>query len=490
MRRRVLITYLSLLGVVLVAFLIPLAVTIASRETQGVFIDRVNDTTRFAGVAEGAMRNHGRVSALQGQIAEYDRLYGIGVAVVQPDLVIRIASRGGIEPADKQLNGQVMEALSGSRAQPAGIVWPWQSAPMVVAQPIGNPGTISGCVVTVSPTDKLRASIWHQWAVLAVIGLVILLVGAVAAVPVTRWLARPLNELDEVTHAMSRGELTERVHDDTGPPELRRFASSFNTMADRLATLIERQRAFISYASHQLRTPLATVRLRVENLGDVIPPDSEEEHRMVLEEVDRLSAIFEALLTFVRTGAERAELITVDAGAIADARLVAWQAVAEHAGVTLVRSGAETAPVRAACQTLDQTLDALVHNAIKYCGAGSRVVIAVRPSVRWVDVHVIDDGEGMSDEALSRAMQPFWRHPTDRHVAGAGLGLAIANALVTASGGELTLRRAKTRGVDARIRLELDSQTPLSDIPPPPERPVVPIAQKAAVGGTQGRVGR
>lgn len=466
MRRRVLITYLSLLGVAVIAFLVPLAVTIASRETQGVFIDRVDDTTRFASVADTAMQTK-RISALQAEITEYDRLYHIGVAVLYPDRVVRIASRGGIDPKSTELDTAVQQALSGTRAQPTGIVWPWQSGPLVVAQPIGNSGAIVGCVVTVSPTDKLRASIWHQWAVLAMIGLLILLVGAVAAVPITRWLARPLNELDEATHAISRGELTERVHDDTGPPELRRFATSFNTMADRLATLIERQRAFISYASHQLRTPLATVRLGVENLGDLVPPDNIDEHRMVLEEVDRLSAIFEALLTFVRTGAERAELVTVDAGAIADARLVAWQAVAERAGVTLVRSGAETAPVRAASQTLDQTLDALIHNAVKYGGADTRVVISVRPGARWVDVHVVDEGPGMSDETLSRAMQPFWRNPSDRHVAGAGLGLAIANALVTASGGTLTLQRAKAVGIDARIRLEIDSEASVSSIPPP-----------------------
>ncbi len=459
MRRRVLITYLSLLGVVLVAFVVPLAVTIASRETQGMFIDRVNDATRFASAAETALPNL-RMSALQAEISEYDRLYGIGVAIVEPDGVVRMSSRGGIDPEHGATREQFEAALSGSRSLPGGIGWPWQHSPMVVAEPIGSSGTILGVVVTVSPTDHLRTSIWHQWAVLAAIGLVILVIGALVAVPITRWMARPLNELDEVTHAISRGEMTERVHDDTGPPELRRFVASFNTMADRLGNLIERQRAFISYASHQLRTPLATVRLRVENLGDSLRPESAEDHRLVLEEVDRLSAIFEAVLTFVRAGAERAELVTIDAGAIADARLVAWQGMAEQANIRLTRSGVETAPARAASETLDQVLDALIHNAIKNGGDGAQIRIVVRASARWVDVHVIDDGPGMSDEALCRAMQPFWRHPSDRNVAGAGLGLAIAHALVNASGGELTLRRAHPHGLDARIRLRFDSDEP------------------------------
>lgn len=450
MRRRLLITYLSLLGVVLVAFLVPLGWTIASRQTQSLFIDRVDDATRFATIAEPALPTS-RLAALQSEISEYDRLYGVGVAIVRPDGIVRIASRGGIDPTDPVLRQHIDAALSGTRAQPGGTVWPWQDDPMVVAEPVGNAGSVIGVVVTVSPTSAMRASVWHQWAVLAAVGLLILSVGAAAAVPLTRWLTRPLNELDEATHAISRGELTERVHGDVGPPELRSFAASFNAMADRLATLIERQRGFIAYASHQLRTPLATVRLRVENLGDALPAAADDDHRQALEEVDRLSGIFEALLTFVRTGSEQVELTTVDAGTVADARVAAWHPRVQQSGVVLARSGAETAPALAAGETLGQVLDALLDNALKHCAG--RVEVLVSREAGAVHVHVIDDGPGMSDAALRHATEPFWRNPSDSRVAGAGLGLAIVHALITASGGELTLRHARPHGVDAGLRL-------------------------------------
>lgn len=469
MRRRLLITYLSLLGVAVVAFLVPLSVTIASRETQGMFIDRVDDTTRFATVA-GTWLRGGRLSTLQSEIAEYDKLYGIGVAIVLPDGVVRIASRAGIDPEGPMLRGAVQAALSGTRAQPSGVVWPWHGGPMVVAEPIGNSGAIDGAVVTVSPTDGLRASIGQQWAVLAAIGLMLLGVGAALAVPLGRWFARPLNELDEVTHAISRGELTERVHDDVGPPELRRLASSFNTMAGRLSTLIARQRGFISYASHQLRTPLASVRLRVENLADAAPPADAAEYRLVVDEVDRLSAIFEAVLAFARADTEEAELVDIDAGAIADDRVVAWQAMADAAGVRLMRSGAETAPARAAAQTLDQVLDVLVHNALKNVGVGATVQVAVQRDGADVVVGVLDDGPGMSEEQMAQAIRPFWRQPADRGQAGAGLGLAIAAALVGASGGRLTLGRSPAGGLAARVRLAAapDPLAPGPDVPLPP----------------------
>jgi signal transduction histidine kinase len=280
----------------------------------------------------------------------------------------------------------------------------------------------------------------------------LLAVGAALAIPIGRWFARPLNELDEVTHAISRGELTERVHDDVGPPELRRLASSFNIMAARLSAMIDRQRGFISYASHQLRTPLASVRLRVENLADVASPADAEEYRLVVDEVDRLSAIFEAVLTFARADTESAELTDIDAGAIADDRVVAWQAMADAARVRLTRAGVDTAAARAAAQTLDQVLDVLVHNAIKAGGVGATVQVVVGRDADEVRIAVCDDGPGMTEEQMAQAMRPFWRQP-DRGQAGAGLGLAIANALVTASGGTLQLRRSAAGGLAAEVRL-------------------------------------
>lgn len=460
MRRRLLITYLTLLGVVLLALTVPLGVTIASRDSQAVFIDRLNDTARFAALAEPALRS-GRTAALQAEIAEYDRLYHVGVAIVTPDNVVRLASRSGIDPNGDGVRQEVAAARSGTRSGLSDIVWPWQPAPLVVAEPVGVNGQIIGVAVTVSPTAELRASIWREWVVVGAIGLLVLLVGAAAAVPITRWLARPLNELDEVTHAISRGRLAERVHATTGPPELRRFATSFNDMADQVAGMVERQRGFISYASHQLRTPLATVRLRVENLADSLAPDGAEDHRLTLEEVDRLSRIFEALLTFARAGTTATDLVTVDAAAVADERVAAWQPRAEAAGLALARTGTRRpVRIRAASETLDQVLDALIDNAVKFAQPGGTIDVTVRETGDRAEVSVSDDGAGMSADSLSRATQPFWRQPTDRGVAGAGLGLAIANALVAASGGNLELATVEPHGIRATISL------PAADRPP------------------------
>jgi len=144
----------------------------------------------------------------------------------------------------------------------------------------------------------------------------------------------------------------------------------------------------------------------------------------------------------------------VEAVTIVERRLALWRAVAERAGIRLVRAGCQHARVRAAEQALDQVVDALVSNAVKYAGRGARIVVAVeRPTPEWVDVHVVDDGPGLSADELTRAGEAFWRHHRDRDVAGSGLGIAIVDALVTASGGRFELRAAEPRGLHAWIRL-------------------------------------
>jgi signal transduction histidine kinase len=143
------------------------------------------------------------------------------------------------------------------------------------------------------------------------------------------------------------------------------------------------------------------------------------------------------------------------------ARVAAWRPVAERDGVELTARAAGEAPVRAATGVIEQALDALIDNAVKFAGADARVVVAVRPRPPdWVDVHVIDNGPGMPADDLRRAAEPFWRRPGHQNVAGSGLGVAIAHALVTASGGELELMAVEPHGVDARIRLPAATPPP------------------------------
>ncbi|MGH3680969.1 MAG: two-component sensor histidine kinase, partial [Natronosporangium sp.] len=134
MRRRLIVTYLTLLAAVLVGLNVPLAVSIAGTVASRMFADRQGDTARFASLAEPALRNN-QLGALGDELRQHDQLFGIAGAVVTRDGRPVLASRDGIDLTDPQLRAAVDGALSGQRVDVAPRIWPWQRGPMVVAEP-------------------------------------------------------------------------------------------------------------------------------------------------------------------------------------------------------------------------------------------------------------------------------------------------------------------------------------------------------------------
>lgn len=453
MRRRLLLTYVSLLIAVLLALELPLAATIASRDTQHVFIDRLNDTARYASIAEEAVRT-GRTATLESELRSYGEVFGIEAFAVNRDQQVIAQSHEFIDLQQPDVQARLRSALGGGRDE-GRVVWPWGDAPMVVAEPVDVDGEVLGAVVTISPTDRLRGRIGRGWALLAAVGLVTLLLSGLAAVPVTRWVLRPVHDLDDAAHGITAGNLQARVSGATGPIELQRLAHSFNVMADTVSESLERQRAFVAQASHQLRNPLTALQLRVENLGEYVGAAGAEELHIAMDEAARLARILDALLALARAESGQLTLETVDVASVMADRVAAWEPVAARrsARITALDSGG---PAYAVCQAgaLDQVLDALVDNALKFGPPGVAVTLrAAQNSDGTVEVHVCDDGPGLADEERQQATARFWRGRADQNVEGSGLGLSVAAALVKASGGSLDLLRGGPSGLDARITL-------------------------------------
>src|SRR5262249_42571197 len=149
--------------------------------------------------------------------------------------------------------------------------------------PVNDGGEVIGAVLTVSTTQRVRRSIAVWWAALAAIGLLAVSAGVMTAFRLAGWVLRPVTVLDVVTHDIAAGDGMARVPTQQGPPELRRLAASFNEMADAVADALERQRAFVAHASHQLRNPLTALRLRVEELGpSLVDEYGRDEHKLAV----------------------------------------------------------------------------------------------------------------------------------------------------------------------------------------------------------------
>ncbi|MGC4896212.1 sensor histidine kinase [Micromonospora sp. DT31] len=459
MRRRLVISYLLLMVLVLLALETPLAATLASRETDRVRADRLADATRFASLAGPALRG-GSPGPLDGELAAYDALYGISAAVVDRERRTVVASSGW-EPGSGA--GPALDtALSGQQFSAPESILPWAGEPVVTAVPISDGGEVLGAVVTSSPADDVRRSVTQWWLALAGVGLLAVLACVSTAFGLAGWVLRPVTELDTVTHEIAEGRRTARVRPRLGPPELRRLATSFNDMADAVSDVMDRQRAFVAHASHQLRNPLTALRLRVEELGpSLADPDGRLEHLLALEETDRLATVLDALLTLARAEREENQRVTVDATAAAASRVAAWKPLARHRAVVLRLDATDTpAYTRTVPTAIDQALDALIDNAVKFSGTGGEVTVAVRPADGGTTLTVSDTGPGMTASQLDQATERFWRAPDAQNVEGAGLGLTIAAVLVDASDGRLTMRRGEPRGLVAELWFPASDEDP------------------------------
>ena len=463
MRARLLVIVCVLVGLLAVGLGVPLAIADARAEQQTLFTDRLTDTIFFASRAQRPITEDSAVGLAE-ELARYDEVYGVAVTIVDRSERVVAASRRDPPVLDAEGRTRLQVALASRRSASYPLLLPWDTRPIVLAEPVLVDGEVRGAAITVSPTGPLRERELRIWSLVAAAVLVALCLGVLVAVPLTRWILRPVAQLDGAAHRISAGTLDARVPSGLGPPELRRLARSFNTMADDVTDALERQRAFVAQASHQLRNPLTALRLRVEELAAFIAEAAgRDEHRLALEEADRLRRILDGLLALAQAERGHHRTETEDAATVADERVAAWQPLAQQRGITLRRTGADRAPVVAVPTAVGQALDALIDNALKFAGPHATVEVAVRPGPSSVAVHVTDDGPGLADTQRRRATERFWRAPDAQNVDGSGLGLPIAIVLVEASGGDLALSAVEPRGLDARLRFPATASPPGSN---------------------------
>ncbi|SDM88960.1 sensor histidine kinase [Allokutzneria albata] len=450
MLRRLLGVLVPLLVVLAAAMGVPLATAIAEGETQRMYLDRLADASRFASIADNALSS-GRTTALRDEMVRYDALYSSPAALVAPGGRIILASRENFDLTVPTVAEQLKLAFAGYRPDPPEVVWPWREAPLVVVEPVGRDSEVVASVVTVSSTESLRTQIARIWWLLVLVGLVPMLALVAVAWPISRWVLRPIHQLDEATARVAGGELDTRADVD-GPPELRRLAVSFNSMVDVVGRALRRQRAFVADASHQLRNPLASLRLAVENLQPHLHSEAARQaHEIAVEEAAEMGRVLDALLAATRLdSAAAAEPVELDA--LVATHEPAWAASALRAEIELHVDIPQGLRALEPPGGLGSVLDELVGNAVRLSG-GSEIVVRAERVGDMVELHVVDDGTGLPEDERAAALDRFWRSPRHQNIAGTGLGLAICAELVTAAGGELELLSPGPHGLDAVVRL-------------------------------------
>ncbi|MEV7321357.1 HAMP domain-containing sensor histidine kinase [Streptomyces sp. NPDC093970] len=459
MRTRLLPLLIVLMAAVLLALGFPLAVSVAAAQQQKVVVDRIDDTARFAALAQfvdGAptssrpVRTDDRQETLHRELISYYDVYGIRAGVFYRNASsMANAPDDWVLPKTGEVRAAYDEALLSRRSHDPQQVWPWQRSRLVVASPVIRDGDVVAVVVTDSPTGPMRSRTLRGWLFIGAGESAAMLLAVGAALRLTGWVLRPVRVLDATTHEIASGRLKSRVAAAGGPPELRRLALAFNEMADNVEDVLEQQRAFVADASHQLRNPLAALLLRIELLALELP-EGNEEIASVRTEGKRLAHVLDDLLDLALAEHAEADLMLTDIGRLAAERVAAWAPSAAAKGVRLSgRCPATTGwadPV-----TLSSALDAVIDNAVKFTPEGGSVEVGVGADGEVSTVVVTDTGPGLTDDEIARVGDRFWRSGRHQNVKGSGLGLSITRALLAAGGGSLSYQHHEPRGLRVTV---------------------------------------
>ncbi|WP_328644158.1 HAMP domain-containing histidine kinase [Amycolatopsis sp. NBC_00348] len=439
---------LTLVALLVFGLGIPLAATIAAGAQQDLFLDRLTDTARFASLAQRPLLDN-KPQLIDPDLRRYTEVYGVQVVVFNQDGTVVGSSLGSgaarIDLKTARITGPVHEALAGRRSQPGGMLLPWNTDPLVLAEPVLADGEVRGAVVTVSDTTVSRTDVLWWFLLLAAGGVLAFVLALAVAIPVVRWILRPVKRLDDATGALVAsvvgGRAAEPVGEGGGPPELRQLGRSFDRMAESVSGALEAQRVFVADASHQLRNPLTALKIRLGNLeGRVDDEAAAADLEAARIDAGRLHQILDGLLSMARAEASGGELDPLDLGEAVAERVADWSVVGEARDVRLVVDvSGDGVRVRMPPRGAETILDALLDNALKFTAAGTEIRIGVTRQGDDVRLAVRDHGPGLRPDELDRALDRFWRSSAHQNVPGSGLGLAIVSEIVAHSYGKLAL---------------------------------------------------
>jgi signal transduction histidine kinase len=308
---------------------------------------------------------------------------------------------------------------------------------LVLTLPVFESGNIVGAVQVKRPVSSVQSSTRRANLELAGFALVALLVGLAVASYLATLVTRPVRRLEDAATRLGAGDLDARATEN-GTRELAGLAESFNSMAADLGANLRGQQEFAANASHQLKTPLTALQLRLEAIqaGPTHGVDIATEARHALDDVGRLIGLMHDLLSLARVSAPVRGGEAVDLGELATTVVDRWAETAARQGKQLLLTVHDAEMVTADPHDLEDLLDNLLDNAIRYSHGEAQIEV----SVRAVTVSVQNGGPPIPPDERDQIFERFFRGREGRRVApGTGLGLAIVDALAARWGARVVL---------------------------------------------------
>jgi len=452
LRLRLLGAVAYILLLIIVALEVPLALNLARRVDAEVKNDAASQAFVVAAGASGSM---GRPANLQRLAQKAGSDLGARVIIVNRQGALKADSAGSeLLNTSYASRPEIRSALSGLRAQGERHSDELAADILYTAVPVANQnGQTVGAVRVTQSVEEVNNRVRRSVLALIGIGAFALLLGLALAWVLAETLSRPLRQLAASARRVEAGDLSARA-EVKGATEQQEVAHAFNDMTERLGRVLEAQREFVSNASHQLRTPLTGLRLRLESAAmKAADPDLEAELNAAEHEVDRLARLLTALLTLAREGQAPTPGRAVSLEEAAAGAHARWSDRAEQDGGRIALEGSEAVTACASDDDVAIMLDNLVENAIHYSPPGTTV------SIRWgqtgteVWLAVEDEGPGIAPGEEETLFDRFSRGTAGKTMPGTGIGLAVVQMLARRWRGRASIRNRPEGGARVEVWL-------------------------------------
>ncbi len=462
LRVRLLAAFAYVLVLVIVALEVPLALNLSRRVDAEVKSEASSGAQIVADSAAGRLT---RPRELQNLLRTAARDLGGRVIVTDRDGRLVADSAGtGLRGADYASRPEVSAALGGRTSQGTRHSDSLDEDLLFTAVPLVREGRSVGAVRLTQSVAEVQSEVRNDIAALIAIGAVVLLLGLGLAWVLAGSIARPMRGLAATARRIAAGNLDERAEVE-GSQEQKEVAAAFNDMTGRLAHAVVSQREFVANASHQLRTPLTGLRLRLEAAAiKSEDPGVRRELEAAEHETERLAGLLNGLLVLARERTRPAPAAPLALAPELDAAAERWAGPAARKDQRLVVERNPAVAARVAREDLAIVIDNLIENAVEYSPAGTAIEVQTHLDGELACITVSDRGPGLPAGEEQRVFERFYRgSASGSHAAGSGLGLAIVLALAERWGGTATLRNRDDGGAQAVVRFPAGPALPTHD---------------------------
>lgn len=336
-------------------------------------------------------------------------------------------------------------------------------ATAIYAEAVNPYGTRLGATVIVAGVQDIQDGLARIRLRIQALLIVVTLLALTFSILTSRMLTTPIKALRVGIDKMTRGDFSYRLKI-AGHSEFAQLADAFNMMCDRLENLDKSRNQFVSNASHELKTPLSTMKILIETLmyQEGFDPEVQKEFLSdINKEIDRLNLIISDLLVLVKIDSEStaSKHEPVSLNDIMIETLNSLSPLARERGIELDMSGRDTLSIDGNRGQLSQVFYNLLDNAIKYTPRGGSVRVEISKSGKRAIIKVIDTGIGIAKSEQIHIFDRFYRvdRARARDTGGTGLGLSIVKQYIAAHGGSVTVSSEENRGSTFTVELPLIS---------------------------------